>query len=115
MHGMSEQNLDFAPICTNNIFLVRFVQNLRKTCLSDPGNKEFWAEVQKHGRGMSLISKPEAAKHGGISTIPESDAEQVSSMLPCRLCALHTDIISSSYKSDLLAFIPRHFERRIWT
>lgn len=31
---------------------------------------------------MSLISKPEAAKNGGISAIPESDAEEVSSNLP---------------------------------
>jgi len=52
-----------------------FIQDLRQACLSDPGNKEFWTLVQKQGRGMSLISKPEAAKNGGISTIPESDAE----------------------------------------
>jgi hypothetical protein len=56
-----------------------FLQDLRQTCLSDPGNKEFWSQVQKQGREMSLISKPEAAKNGGISTIPESDAEEVSS------------------------------------
>jgi ATP-dependent DNA helicase 2 subunit 2 len=51
---------------------------MKQTCLLDPGNKEFWVQVQKRGRGMSLISKPEAAKNGGISAIPESDAEEVS-------------------------------------
>jgi len=53
-----------------------FIKDLRQACLADPGNKEFWSEVQKQGRKMSLISKPEAAKNGGISAIPESDAEE---------------------------------------
>jgi ATP-dependent DNA helicase 2 subunit 2 len=52
-----------------------FIQDLKLACFSDPGNKEFWALVQKQGQSMSLISKPEAAKNGGISAIPESDAE----------------------------------------
>lgn len=57
---------------------IRFIQNLKQTCLSDPGNMEFWALVQKQGRGMGLIGRSEAAKNGGISVIPESEVEEVS-------------------------------------
>ena len=68
---------------------IRFIQNLKATCLSDPGNMEFWALVQKQGRGMGLIGRSEAAKNGGISVIPESEAEEVScryhGSLPCVL------------------------------
>lgn len=55
-----------------------FIKDMRETCLSEPGNKEFWSQVQTHGREMSLISKPEAAKNGGISMISEPAAEAVS-------------------------------------
>lgn len=57
--------------------LASFLRDLRKTCLSTPGNAEFWTDVQGQGRDMSLISKPEAAKQGGISSITEPEAEQV--------------------------------------
>ncbi|KDQ54942.1 hypothetical protein JAAARDRAFT_196318 [Jaapia argillacea MUCL 33604] len=49
-----------------------FLQELKDNCLSDPGNPDFWNEVTKLGRSISLISKPEAAKHGGKSSISEN-------------------------------------------
>ncbi|KAH7926187.1 SPOC domain-like protein [Leucogyrophana mollusca] len=52
-----------------------FLRDLKESCLSEPGNQEFWSEVQKLGRCISLISGPEAAKLGGISNIPETAAE----------------------------------------
>ena len=54
-----------------------FLHDLRKACLSNPGNTEFWTDIQGQGREMSLISKSEAAKQGGISSITEPEAEQV--------------------------------------
>jgi hypothetical protein len=39
---------------------------------------QFWSQVQKEGRSISLISNVEAAKHGGKSAIPEAKAEKVS-------------------------------------
>ncbi|KAF7986188.1 hypothetical protein HWV62_38598 [Athelia sp. TMB] len=53
-----------------------FLRDLKRACLSQHGNQDFWAEVQKQGRGMSLISKPEAAQEGGISAISETVAEE---------------------------------------
>ncbi|KAJ7139489.1 SPOC like C-terminal domain-containing protein [Mycena epipterygia] len=53
-----------------------FMEDLHDKCASEPGNRQFWAQVQKAGRKMSLISDKEAEKHGGISTISESKAEK---------------------------------------
>ncbi|EIW86315.1 SPOC domain-like protein [Coniophora puteana RWD-64-598 SS2] len=52
----------------------KFLRDLKESCLSPPGNPAFWAEVKKSGRGMSLISSPEAANLGGVSDISESTA-----------------------------------------
>lgn len=85
-------------ISANDHLTTRFLRDLRETCLSEPGNKDFWAQVQKQGRDISLISKPEAAKYGGISLIPESEAEGVSLIL-CLLFIL-SNSSSSSWYSD---------------
>ncbi|KAJ7451138.1 SPOC domain-like protein [Mycena latifolia] len=53
-----------------------FLKDLRDKCTSEPGNRQFWAEVQKAGRKMSLISDKEAGEHGGTSAISESKAEK---------------------------------------
>ncbi|KAJ6626980.1 ku80-like protein [Mycena sp. CBHHK59/15] len=53
-----------------------FLEGLRDKCLSEPGNRQFWAEVQKLGRPMSLISDREAEKYGGTSDFSESKAEK---------------------------------------
>ena len=54
--------------------------DLKESCLQEPGNPEFWEEVQKLGRSISLISGPEAKKLGGSSEFSESASEAV-----CRL------------------------------
>ncbi|KAJ7674432.1 SPOC like C-terminal domain-containing protein [Mycena rosella] len=53
-----------------------FLQDLREKCVSEPGNRQFWAQVQKAGRTMSLISDTEAEEQGGTSAISESNAEK---------------------------------------
>jgi hypothetical protein len=55
----------------------RFMQDLHDKCASEPGNLQFWTQVQKAGRKMSLISDKEAEEHGGTSPISESKAEKV--------------------------------------
>ncbi|KAF7367429.1 SPOC domain-like protein [Mycena sanguinolenta] len=52
-----------------------FMQNLRRNCTSEPGNSQFWSEVQKAGRKISLISEEEAEEHGGTSQFSESQAQ----------------------------------------
>jgi ATP-dependent DNA helicase 2 subunit 2 len=70
------RSLAYHPI---PIALCRFMMVLRDECTEEqPGNPEFWAEVKKEGRSMSLISKPEAANNEGKSAIPESVAAEVS-------------------------------------
>ncbi|KAJ7652019.1 SPOC like C-terminal domain-containing protein [Mycena polygramma] len=54
-----------------------FMKDLRDKCASEPGNRQFWAHVQKAGRKISLISNEEAEEHGGTSSISESKAEKV--------------------------------------
>ncbi|KAJ7480055.1 SPOC domain-like protein [Mycena galericulata] len=53
-----------------------FMKDLRDKCASEPGNRQFWEQVQKAGRKMSLISDKEAEEHGGTSSISESKAEK---------------------------------------
>ncbi|KAJ7924419.1 SPOC like C-terminal domain-containing protein [Mycena leptocephala] len=53
-----------------------FMKDLRDKCTSEPGNRQFWVQVQEAGRSMSLISDKEAEEHGGTSAIPESKAEK---------------------------------------
>ncbi|KAJ7071583.1 SPOC domain-like protein [Mycena amicta] len=54
-----------------------FMPDLKKTLTkSSPGNKEFWAEIQKVGRPMSLISDKEAEEHGGSADISETGAKK---------------------------------------
>ena len=54
-----------------------FLRNLKEKCLSKPGNPEFWSDVKKIGRDLSLISKGEAKKQGGLSSIEDNEAEEV--------------------------------------
>lgn len=42
-----------------------------------PGNPEFWSDVKKIGRNLSLISKAEARKQGGLSSVADDEAEEV--------------------------------------
>ncbi|KAJ7102505.1 SPOC domain-like protein [Mycena belliarum] len=53
-----------------------FLEDLRDKCASEPGNRQFWTQVQKAGRKMSLISDKEAEENGGTSAISESKAEK---------------------------------------
>ncbi|TFK47939.1 SPOC domain-like protein [Heliocybe sulcata] len=54
-----------------------FIQDLKDSCLEEfPGNKDFWDDVSRLGRGISLISKPEAKAVGGRSGISEALAKQ---------------------------------------
>jgi len=55
-----------------------FLKDLKESCLREAGNSEFWQEVQKLGRSLSLISEPEARKLGGHSQFSESASEAVS-------------------------------------
>ncbi|KAJ6519234.1 ku80-like protein [Mycena sanguinolenta] len=52
-----------------------FMQDLRRKCTSEPGNSQFWSEVQEAGRKISLISEEEAEEHGGTSQFSESQAQ----------------------------------------
>jgi ATP-dependent DNA helicase 2 subunit 2 len=52
-----------------------FLKDLKESCLKEAGNCEFWQEVQKLGRSLSLISEPEARKLGGRSEFSESASE----------------------------------------
>ncbi|KAF8523097.1 SPOC domain-like protein [Hysterangium stoloniferum] len=52
-----------------------FIRDLKEACLNHtPDNKEFWGEIQKIGRPMSLISSKEAKKFGGKSDVTEGTA-----------------------------------------
>ncbi|KIJ59827.1 hypothetical protein HYDPIDRAFT_118081 [Hydnomerulius pinastri MD-312] len=51
------------------------LKELKEECLTYSRNNEFWSELQKLGRSISLISSPEAKKLGGLSDISESAAE----------------------------------------
>ncbi|KAF7340174.1 SPOC domain-like protein [Mycena venus] len=53
-----------------------FMTDLRDKCASEPGNRQFWSQVQEAGRQMSLISDQEAEENGGTSSISESKAEK---------------------------------------
>ncbi|KAG1761756.1 SPOC like C-terminal domain-containing protein [Suillus occidentalis] len=55
-----------------------FLRDMKESCLKEAGNSEFWQEVQKLGRSLSLISEPEAKKLGGHSEFSESASEAVS-------------------------------------
>lgn len=68
------------------MFLIRrfyafcsFLRNFKGKCLSKPGNPEFWSQVKKVGRDLSLISKGDAKKQGGLSSIADDEAEEVRS------------------------------------
>lgn len=66
-------------LLTNLMCVYRSIRELRSACLKgEPPNREFWEKVQEVGRPLSLISKPEAAKAGGKSSISETEAETVS-------------------------------------
>ena len=67
------------------IRLYRLLRGLKKDCLGEHGNKDFWAELQKLGRDMSLISAQEAKRVGAISDVSEAAAEKVSPPLSAKL------------------------------
>jgi len=54
----------------------QFLKDLRQACTSQPGNEEFWAEVMKQHRSLSLISNDEALKYGGTSSVSEAAADE---------------------------------------
>ncbi|KAJ3514927.1 hypothetical protein NLJ89_g2081 [Agrocybe chaxingu] len=51
-----------------------FMHEIKDKCLSKPGNPSFWEAVRQVGRELSLISKQEAGKQGGDSTVTENEA-----------------------------------------
>lgn len=58
-----------------------------------PNNQEFWAEIQKIGRSMSLISSKEAKKFGGKSDVTEGTAVDVRQVTHfCRCCRADRDL-----------------------
>ncbi|KAG2370362.1 SPOC like C-terminal domain-containing protein [Suillus spraguei] len=73
MTAMRDTSLKEDEIDAWNIFL----KELKESCLKETGNSEFWQEVQKLGRSLSLISQPEAKKLGGHSDFSESASEAV--------------------------------------
>ncbi|KAF8640795.1 hypothetical protein AX17_000444 [Amanita inopinata Kibby_2008] len=54
-----------------------FMKDLKRKCLGQPGNAEFWQEVKKAGRRLSLISDTEADEYGGTSPVSEKEAKLV--------------------------------------
>lgn len=56
-----------------------FLRNLKEKCLSKPGNPEFWSDVKRVGRDLSLISKGETKEQGGLLSIADDEAEEVRS------------------------------------
>jgi ATP-dependent DNA helicase 2 subunit 2 len=59
--------------------VIRFLPELKQSCISEPGNKQFWEHIKKAGREMGLISEWEAQKYGGISNVSEAEAIEVRS------------------------------------
>ncbi|KAF8547086.1 SPOC domain-like protein [Imleria badia] len=55
------------------------LRGLKQDCMGKNGNKDFWTELQKLGRPMSLISSTDAKHVGTISDVSESAAEVHSS------------------------------------
>lgn len=57
------------------------MNELRGKCRSKPGNPAFWKEVCGIGRDLSLISSKEAKKQGGVSSVTEKEAAEVSYLI----------------------------------
>ncbi|KAF8624760.1 hypothetical protein AX15_005654 [Amanita polypyramis BW_CC] len=53
-----------------------FMEGFKKNCLGKGSNKDFWEEIKKAGRRLSLISDTEASQYGGTSTASEDAAKQ---------------------------------------
>jgi ATP-dependent DNA helicase 2 subunit 2 len=74
----------------SGVFLIQtstfssFLRSLKQKCLSKPGNPDFWSNVKKVGRDLSLISEGEAKKRGGLSSIADDEAEEVRSFVGSR-------------------------------
>jgi hypothetical protein len=68
------------------------MSDLRDECRDAERNVEFWEEVKKEGRPISLISKPEAKENGGKSTMSESMAMEVSDV-----CSVMLDTTLTGY------------------
>lgn len=82
-HGTSELELClsalaffFSETCRSR----RILKGLKEDCAGENGNKDFWAEMQKLGRPMSLISSTEAKSVGGISNVSEPAADVVGAL-----------------------------------
>lgn len=71
------QQWSFSETCRSR----RILSGLKEDCTREYGNKNFWTELQKLGRQMSLISSTEAKRVGGISAVSESAADVVSTFL----------------------------------
>lgn len=72
--NVTYQHWPFSETCRSR----RILRGLKEDCTGMNGNKDFWTELQKLGRRMSLISSTDAQRVGGISDVSESDAEVVS-------------------------------------
>lgn len=72
--------ISLALLRTDRIASRRILRGLKKDCLVENGNKDFWAELQHLGRDMSLISSSEAKRVGGTSDVSDSAAELVSAL-----------------------------------
>lgn len=70
----------------------RFMKDLKDKCTSEPGNRQFWAEIRTIGRRMSLISDKEAEDHGGTSDVSESGALKVCYIFYAFLHAYHPQV-----------------------
>ncbi|KAG2023769.1 Ku80 [Coprinopsis cinerea AmutBmut pab1-1] len=54
-----------------------FITDLKKKCLSKPGNPKFWAKVQEvGGKELGLIGEKEAKRFGGTSQYTERQVEE---------------------------------------
>ena len=69
--------------------LHRILRGLKQDCTGKNGNKDFWTELQKLGRHMSLISSTEAKRVGTKSDVSESAAEAVSVFFSCQFLDVH--------------------------
>lgn len=63
-----------------------YLRDLKRACLSDPGNSQFWEALRSKGSKMGLIGSSEAKRLGGTSDVSDAEAEVVSPSgltIPC--------------------------------
>ena len=74
--------------------------------MSKPGNPEFWSDVKKVGRNLSLISKEEAKEQGGLSSISDDEAEKVRFNLPgSKVMAANSSLLSVYFLNNGTRFV----------